>query len=161
MRITLTAQQLDALEHVLGCVYDNERDKGTDGIGQDMLESIEHYHDTLYPLTAATDGTYHWDIPFHIAGLLEFFIDCYGHNIYYVDEAETQEQNAETVLAPVRAQLLWPDRVPMQRILAALKGAATHYERTSARYDDIENDPGTQDAYNELVSVIHDIEENA
>jgi len=106
--LSLTAEQLNALEHVLGCVYDNERDKGTDGIGNDMLESIEHYHDKLYPLTAATDGTYHWNIPFHIAGLIEFFIDCYGDLVYYADEAETQERNAETVLAPVRAQLNRP-----------------------------------------------------
>ena len=76
--LSLTAEQLNALEHVLGCVYDNERDK---------------------------DGTYHWGIPFHIAGLVEFFIDCYGDLVYYADEAETQERNAETVLAPVRAQL--------------------------------------------------------
>jgi len=107
--LSLTAEQIDALEHVLGCVYDNERDTGTDGIGNDMLASIEHHHDQLYPLHPATDGTYHWDIPFHIAGLVEFFIDCYGDFVYYVDAAETQERNTETVLAPVRAQLLMPE----------------------------------------------------
>jgi len=228
LRIRLTNDQVDALDNVLGCVYDNERDKGPDGLGLELLESIEHCHlllsqspyfaDSTDPLwiydasdnptdgriipgngyAFSTDGTHiggfatikvafnawcrhvgvdskdffvqiedHdpifkiWDIPFSTAGLIEHFIDCYGDLTYYVDDAETEERNAETVLAPVRTQLLWPDRVPVQRILSALRSAATHYERTSARYDEVEDDPGTQDEYNELVSVINDIEENA
>lgn len=210
MRITLTHEQIEALDHVLGCVYDNERDKGTDGIGHDMLESLERYHAALQTVEYRADSTEwlwiyeasdrptpdriipgngyeyrfteydlagkvigeftstgkyptidaayagwchraqvdpgdffvqiedhhpiykHWSIPFHIAGLVEFFIDCYGDLVYYADEAETQERNAETVLAPVRAQLLMSDPIEtsvLRFAIEALRENWTEYYR--------------------------------
>ena len=127
----MTAVQRDAMDHILCACHDNESDKGGDGYGVDLLDTIWTERCKMVNLTPV-DGIIVWTLPRWIP--LEMIVEQYGPEL----ERETADGTFIADLYAVVAPLLRQEQDALQSALVALYTAQERYE-TMGFYDDADN----------------------
>ena len=127
----MTAVQRDAMDHILCACHDNESDKGGDGYGVDLLDTIWTERCKLVNLPPV-DGIIVWTLPRWIP--LEMIVEQYGPEL----ERETADGTFIADLYDIVAPLLRQEQDALQSALVALYTAQERYE-TMGFYDDADN----------------------
>ena len=127
----MPAVQRDAMDHILCACHDNESDKGGDGYGVDLLDTIWTERCKMVNLTPV-DGIIVWTLPRGIP--LEMIVEQYGPEL----ERETADRTVVADLYDAVAPLLRQEQDALQSALVALYTAQERYE-TMGFYDDADN----------------------
>ena len=127
----MTAVQRDAMDHILCACHDNESDKGGDGYGVDLLDTIWTERCKMVYLTPV-DGIIVWTLPRWIP--LEMIVEQYGPEL----ERETADGNMVLDVYDQIEPLLYQEQDALQSALVALYTAQERYE-TMGFYDDADN----------------------
>ena len=127
----MTAVQRDAMDHILCACHDNESDKGGDGYGVDLLDTIWTERCKMVNLTPV-DGIIVWTLPRWIP--LEMIVEQYGPEL----EREPADRTFVAALYDAVAPLLRQEQDALQSARVALYTAQERYE-TMGFYDDADN----------------------
>ena len=127
----MTAVQRDAMDHILCACHDNESDKGGDGYGVELLDTIWTERCKMVYLTPV-DGIIVWTLPRWIP--LEMIVEQYGPEL----ERETADGNMVLDVYDQIEPLLYQEQDALQSALVALYTAQERYE-TMGFYDDADN----------------------
>ena len=127
----MTAVQRDAMDHILCACHDNESDKGCDGYGVDLLDTIWTERCKMVNLTPV-DGIIVWTLPRWFP--LEMIVEQYGPEL----ERETADGNMVLDVYDQIEPLLYQEQDALQSALVALYTAQERYE-TMGFYLDADN----------------------
>ena len=127
----MTAVQRDAMDHILCACHDNESDKGGDGYGVELRDTICTERCNMGSLTPV-DGIIVWTLPRWFP--LEMIVEQYGPEL----ERETADRTFVADLYDAVAPLLRQEQDALQSALVALYTAQERYE-TMGFYDDADN----------------------
>ena len=127
----MTAVQRDAMDHILCACHDNESDKGGDGYGVDLLDTIWTERCKMVNLTPV-DGIIVWTLPRWFP--LEMIVEQYGPEL----ERETADGNMVLDVYDQIEPLLYQEQDALQSALVALYTAQERYE-TMGFYLDADN----------------------
>ena len=133
----MTPQQADAADAILCACHQNESDKGGDGYGVDLLETIWTARCEMVKIQAV-DGIIAWTLPRWFP--LEMIVEQYGPELELSDSwwhstiAGQSTPDCYDAVAP----LLRREQDALQSALVALYTAQERYE-TMGFYDDADN----------------------
>tara|TARA_R100001086_G_scaffold248728_1_gene186381 strand:- start:2194 stop:2688 length:495 start_codon:yes stop_codon:yes gene_type:complete len=132
----MTVDQADAMDYILCACHDNEADKGADGYGVDLLDTIWTERCNMVNLKPV-DGIIVWTLPRWFP--LEMIVEQYGPDNHREDREDHDGNMVLDVYDQTALEALFTAcRDALQSALVALYLAQERYE-TMGFYDDADN----------------------